>query len=191
MKTGSTNGFSQKVQTLAIKASTDKMAMSELICVYTTRIQRMVVNMANSPDQVSDLTQEGLMGLCNAVNSYDSSKGAKFSTYANICIKNKIINALKKTPAITDEFTDEVHGEGLVDSPEQVVLDKLREFELNEVASHLLTDIEYRVLQKYLQDKAYSQIALELNTTLKVVDNAMQRVRRKLKSVFKSNESED
>ncbi len=181
--------FSNTVQGLALKALKDKEAYSELICMYTKIIQATVVSMAESTDEVGDLSQEGLMGLIDAVKTYDSSKGVLFSTYANVCIKNKILTAIRKRPKAAAEITDDIRDTGECSDPEATVIDKERSREIRELYCGVLSDIERQVFEKYLQGEAYSQIALELDISLKVVDNAMQRVRRKLKTLLKTDGS--
>lgn len=184
MKEKPQNAFSQRAQKLALEAKTDKDALSSLICMYMKNIQKTVASMAVSTDEVSDLSQEALMGLCDAVKTYDETKGAAFVTYANVCIRNKILSALRKTPAATDEITDEIEDDKFGTNPEFVVIDKVRADEMIEIISRALSKNEWAVFEKYVQGKSYEQISLELDVGLKAVDNAMQRVRRKLKAVL-------
>ncbi len=180
--------FSDKVQKTAVKAKNDKNAFSELIVMYSKRIQAMVVPMASSPDEVSDLSQEGLMGLCRAVKTYDENKGTKFTTYANVCIRNNILSALRKKPESTDEIND-VEDESLNNNTESVAVDRVWFDGVKKVMGDVLTKTEIEIFKKYLRGKSYDQIATEMGTGVKNVDNGMQRVRKKLRAMFeKSND---
>lgn len=176
--------FSQKAQALSLKAKNDKSAMSELILLYAKRIQAMVVSMACSPDDVSDLSQEGLMGLCDAVKNYDATKGTLFTTYANVCIRNNIVSALRKKPAQTDEITEEIQDMSYAINPEISVLDKVVADELLASIRKNLSDAELKIFDMYLQEMSYETIADRLGIGIKNVDNAMQRVRKKIKKLL-------
>lgn len=176
--------FSQKAQKLALKAKTDKNSLSELICMYTKSIQNTVSSMAVSADELSDLSQEALMGLCDAVKTYDADKSAFFSTYANVCIRNKIISALRNKPCDADEITDEIEDSNVNANPELTVVDKVRTDELMGIISDKLSKTEWRVFCRYVKGKSYEIISKELDLPPKAVDNAMQRVRKKLKAVL-------
>ena len=178
------NGFADRVQKIAVEAKSDKDALSKLICMYMKNIQTTVVSMSISTEEVSDLSQEALMGLCDAVKTYDETKGAMFATYASVCIRNKILSALRKRPAATDEITEEICDENYGVNPENAVIDKVRADELIEIISGSLSETEWSVFGRYLDGMSYEKIAEELSVTTKTVDNAMQRVRRKLKSVL-------
>lgn len=184
MSKNSSAEFSDKVQKLAIKAKNDKKALSELIVLYSKRIQTMVVPMAESTDEVSDLSQEGLMGLCHAVKTYDEKRGAKFVTYASVCIKNNIFSALRKKPASTDNLTEELLDESFGNNTEVIAVDRVRYEEIKQIIEKVLSKTEIDIFKKYLQGKSYEVIANELDTKVKNVDNAMQRVRKKLKGIF-------
>lgn len=184
MKQLSGNSFSQKAQKLALKAKTDKDALSELIVHYMKTIQHTVSSMAISTEEVSDLSQEALMGLCDAVKTYDEGKGAQFTTYASVCIRNKILTALRKTPTDFDEITDEIQDEKYGVNPEFAVVDKVRADELIKIISGNLSQTEWKVFERYIEGKSYEKIAGELSLSVKTVDNAMQRVRKKLKTVL-------
>ena len=138
-----------------------------------------------------DLTQEGFIGLLNAVETYDESKNVKFSTYANVCIRNKMISAFDKQANITKgevwEAPEEEEIEDPADIPDNVLVEKERLNEIYQKIISALSEQEWRVFQLFLTGLAYNQIALELNCSPKTVDNAMQRVRRKLKSVLRSS----
>lgn len=181
--------FSNKAQKLAILAKTDKDALSELICLYMKNIQNTVSSMAISTDEVSDLSQEALMGLCDAVKTYDESKGAQFITYASVCIRNKILSALRKTPLMTDEITDEIQDNKYDVNPEFSVVDKVRAGELMDIIKSKLSKVEWQVFDRYVKGKSYDRISKELKMTVKTVDNAMQRVRKKLKVVLNDENS--
>ena len=127
------------------------------------------------------------MGLLKAVQTFDSEKNVSFYTYALVCVKNRMITAYKKYSVNFDEVPQDEAEEGHdpADIPENIVLEKERLDELYDKIYSALSELEWRVFQMYLSGLAYDRIAAKLNTSTKTVDNAMQRVRRKLKSVLR------
>jgi len=172
---------------LAITARSDKCAAAELISRYICSIEMRAKKYA--PHMYEDLAQEGLMGLLKAADTYDKNRDVKFSTYANVCIRNKMLSALQKKSAIENGENTEISEEDIFDPaeiPENIVVENERLKEIYDKIISALSQQEWQVFQYFLTGLAYNQIALELNVSLKTVDNAMQRVRRKLKSVLRS-----
>lgn len=173
---------------LVIRARMDKKALSELIARNLGTVELLAKKFPSSVAE--DLVQEGLMGLLKAVKSYNEDKNARFSTYAGVCIKNKMISSLRKNSVddSSDFSEDELEGylgDSGEDIPENIVIEKERMNELYSKISSSLSEQEWQVFQLFLTGMAYNQIALELNVSAKAVDNAMQRVRRKLKSLLR------
>ena len=173
---------------LALKAKNDKQAAAALFTRYVYSIELRAKKFAFSLSD--DLAQEGFMGLLNAVENFDENRNVKFSTYANVCIRNKMISAFEKQRDISAEDIDDVKNEQ-ADAhekiPENILVEKERMNEIYDKIISALSEQEWRVFQLFLTGLAYNQIALELNCSVKAVDNAMQRVRRKLKSVLSAS----
>ncbi len=141
-----------------------------------------------------DLIQEGMIGLYKAVRDYDSSKAASFKTFAGVCIQRQVLKAIeasqreKNRPlndsvSLTDEEWDEqIHSERI--SPESIVLDQEAESETRKRIFHSLSPLEQKVLQLYLKGMNYRDIALELKKEPKAIDNALQRIRRKVRQAL-------
>lgn len=136
-----------------------------------------------------DLTQEGLLGLLSAVRTYKDGKGASFKTYAAACIDHRIVELLRKSGtnarrAMTDyvsiyeDSLSEVSG-GV--EPEQLVLSREGIAALKKAISEILSSLEQKVLRLYLEGDSYAEIAQKLDVSEKAVDNAIQRIRRKLR----------
>ncbi len=182
-------------ENLADLSKTDKNAVSELVLRYALIIEYKAKAYGQSPDEAADLSQEGLVGLIRAIQTFDRSKRIKFSTYANACITNRMLSSISKINKINyneassndvEDFSVNGNDQVNFESPESIFLEqeKYREF-----ISHIscsLTDLERTVFNLYLEEKTYRQIADELSLSQKAVDNAMQRVRKKLKSVIKN-----
>lgn len=169
----------------ALAKNNDRQAVSELISRYICTVEKRAKSFSNGiPD---DLVQEGLVGLLKAVQTYDSEKQVSFYTYAMTCVKNKMISAYKKYSISFEEIPgDEAEEEhDPADIPENIVLEKERLNEIFDKIYSALSEREWRVFQLYLSGLAYNQIALRLGVPVKTVDNAMQRVRRKLKAVLR------
>lgn len=184
--------FSDEI--LADLSKTDKNAVSELVLRYAIIIEYKTKAYGQSPDEAADLSQEGLFGLIRAVQTFDKSKGIKFSTYANACITNRMLSSISKINKINcnEASSDDVesfsaNGKDRVnfESPESIILEQEKYREIISRISCSLTDLERTVFNLYLEEKTYRQIAEELSLSQKAVDNAMQRVRKKLKSVIK------
>ena len=107
----------------------------------------------------------------------------------HLCIRNKILSALRKKPLATDEITEEIQDDKYDVNPEFSVVDKVRVGELMEIISKRLSKTEWEVFERYVRGKSYEGIAKELSVTTKNVDNAMQRVRKKLKAVLDGENS--
>ncbi len=185
--------FSDEI--LADLSKTDKNAVSELVLRYAFIIEYKAKAYSQSPDEAADLSQEGLFGLIRAVQTFDMSKGIKFSTYANACITNRMLSSISKINKINynEALCDDVEGfsfngndQANFESPESIVIEQEKYREIISRISCSLTDLEWTVFNLYLEEKTYRQIADELSLSQKAVDNAMQRVRKKLKSVIKN-----
>jgi RNA polymerase sporulation-specific sigma factor len=105
-------------------------------------------------------------------------------------VKNKIVSSLKKNSLIngvefTDEMAEDLFNSEMTRSPESIIIENERMDEVYKKITSALSEQEWKVFQLFLTGMAYNQMALNLGVTVKSVDNAMQRVRRKLKSVLK------
>jgi len=172
---------------LALKARDEKDAASELIARYMGTVEMTAKKLA--PALSDDLMQEGLMGLMRAVQGYRPDMGASFSSYASVCIKNRMISSLGKNSMsdaadISDSELEEFVGVSDDDIPENIVIEQERMNELYTKISSALSEQEWQVFQLFLKDMSYNQIASTSGLPVKAVDNAMQRVRRKLKSLL-------
>lgn len=168
----------------------DNGSLISLISRYLNIIDRKLSRYAQWSSEREDMKQETLMTLLNAVRYYDSQKQVKFSTFADRCIENSIRNSLqkrntKKARLLKDAISMYDASDIVVDeNPEDLYIDQekyrvmLGQIEVN------LSEFEKNVLFSYLDGNNYTQISTKLGSSQKSVDNALQRVRRKLKTVF-------
>jgi RNA polymerase sporulation-specific sigma factor len=146
-----------------------------------------------------DLMQEGMIGIFKAIKSYQNSKQASFYTFANLCINRQIITAIKTAGRlkhlplntsislnnpIEGEHTDKTIGE-LIQSdsnsdPEAMLLLKETLQVIEGKNQEILSDLEVRVMDEYMHGKSYLEISEIIEKTPKAVDNAVQRIRKKL-----------
>ena len=142
-----------------------------------------------------DLIQEGMFGLLSAIRKYDISGTASFKTYAEQCIRNRIISAIesasrfKHTP-LNDgisldalvENSSEFHAAAenlFLRQTEETVLAKEYETEFSIQKLTILSYFEKQVLEMYLKGLSYKEISESLNKSEKSIDNAIQRIRKK------------
>jgi RNA polymerase sporulation-specific sigma factor len=177
-------------EVLAEKAHTDKAAVTELVSRYLPTVE--IIANKISPAAFEDLRQEGLMALLKAIQSYRSGLKASFSTYASVCIRNRMLSTLKKNSLsgaadiseIPDDELSELTSLGV---PEDIVIESEETWELSEIVFSVLSETERRVFELYLAGMSYEMIGARLGMKVKAVDNAMQRARHKLKSLLGDN----
>lgn len=155
-----------------------------------------------------DLIQEGMIGLYKAIRDFRSDKDNYFFNFADLCISRQIYSAIKAsnrkkniplntyislyTPAYADN-SDNEEKETLVDiihqkyvsNPEELVIDKENTSMIEYELVRRLSDLEKRVLDLYMQDLKYIQIAEVLSKNPKTIDNALTRIKTKLNQVLK------
>lgn len=154
-----------------------------------------------------DLVQEGSVGLYQAILSFAPEKEARFSTFANLCIRRAQYKAIeagnrkKHNPlnlsisidAEENEDSDhvfsitEIRAEDALFNPEQVLLSEERKQELEHDLAESLSLLERRVLFFYLNGEEYGSIAVQLGKPKKSIDNALQRIRRKVRRLCSEN----
>ena len=151
-----------------------------------------------------DLIQEGMIGLLSAIREYDAEKGATFKTYAETCINNRIRSAvrsakrMKNMPlndgvSLEDVLSDESQSLGAnyyERSPEEQVLARETEKEFISAYSRCLSKLEADILRLYLDGLSYEEMAAVSGRDVKAVDNAVQRIRRKLAKLPSGDNSE-
>ena len=140
-----------------------------------------------------DLIQEGMIGLMKAVRDYDPEKGASFKTFATLCIMRQQTTAIdsaarKKNEPLnhsisisSEEWESAVRMMREQQSPEEILVSNESSMELLGHLKDILSPFENEVLELYLQEKGYREIAEELGKTPKTIDNAIQRIRIKVK----------
>lgn len=143
-----------------------------------------------------DLTQEGMFGLLSAIRQYDDGCGANFKTFAEHCIRNRLISAVKTASrqkhlplndGVSLEYilseesqTQTAFQESYRRSPEEQVLARESEKEFYSTFSRCLSPLETEILQLFLEGLSYREISDKTGRGEKSVDNAVQRIRRKL-----------
>ena len=145
-----------------------------------------------------DMAQEGLIGLYKAVKSFDNTKQNSFKTFANLCIERQLITAIKSSNrqkniplnssfslnlSAYDEGDDTEVLEILDTKTAEDPLDTITKSEYFEYVENKidesLSSFEKQVLNRYIQGESYNDIAEKLDTPIKSVDNAIQRIRKK------------
>ena len=149
--------------------------------------------------EAEDVVQEGMIGLMKAVRSFDPDREASFKTYASACINNQILKAIRKAEReknqpLNDAISlDNRLGEkeesltvgdilraSMFDEPEeQVIYEEMLE-RLDSLSRQIFSPLESRVLREKLSGKNYQEIAEELGKSPKTIDNALQRIRKKI-----------
>ena len=171
---------------LVLLAEKSEGAYSELISRYLPSIRRLARIYTKSSADRDDLVSEGILGLMNAVRTFSTGKGAGFSTYAGVCVNNRMMTALKKSAIIKNrEEPIDDHSASRTPSPEKIVLDREALSEIFSEVSENLTELERSVFDLYLMGASYADITRELGISSKAVDNALARVRRKLRRKFR------
>ncbi|NEU32446.1 RNA polymerase sporulation sigma factor SigH [bacterium LRH843] len=146
-----------------------------------------------------DIVQEGMIGLYKAVRDFNGDKLSSFKAFAELCITRQIITAIKTATrqkhiplnsyiSLDKPLYDEESERTLLDvicgtrvtDPEELLINQ-EEFEDIELKmGELLSDLERQVLVLYLDGRSYQEISVDLNRHVKSIDNALQRVKRKL-----------
>ena len=184
-------------EALAALAANDPQAFSELLSRYYRIILYKASVKACGMD-TDDLMQEASLGLYSAVRTYSPEEKAAFRTYAGVCVDNRLRSAIRNSARDKNkplshymELSDYYRQEDALSAadagtdPEAMVLIDESVAELKQRLRELLSEKEYQVFTQYhLNDCSYEDIAKCLGMDTKAVDNALQRVRRKLKNAL-------
>lgn len=154
-----------------------------------------------------DIVQEGMIGLYKAIRDYREGKLSSFKAFAELCVTRQIITAIKTATRqkhiplnsyvsldkpIYDEESDrtllDVIGGSKAIDPQELIVNKEKFSDMEVKISELLSDLEKKVLALYLDGQSYQEISVELNRHVKSIDNALQRVKRKLEKYLQVSE---
>lgn len=145
-----------------------------------------------------DIVQEGMIGLYKAIRDFDASKQASFRAFSDLCIKRQIITAIKTAtrqkhiplnsyvslnkPVYEEDSERSLLDviEGKVTNPEELYINQEELTSMQSMMDEALSGFERQVLSAFLDGKSYQEIAEALNRHEKAVDNALQRIKKKL-----------
>ncbi|AYF53775.1 RNA polymerase sporulation sigma factor SigH [Clostridium botulinum C] len=146
-----------------------------------------------------DIYQEGMIGLYKAIRDFKPDKLASFKAFAELCVTRQIITAIKTATrqkhiplntyvSLNKPIYDEESDRTLLDilstvkicDPEELVISREEVLKIENDIQEVLSELELEVLNSYLQGKSYQEIACDLDRHSKSIDNALQRVKRKL-----------
>jgi RNA polymerase sporulation-specific sigma factor len=179
----------------------DTGARDHLIRRYTSFVRMKASSYFLAGGDAEDLVQEGLIGLCKAVRDFRPDKETSFRSFAELCVTRQIITAIKtatrykhhalnnyvsfsQTPAGQEGDGDVTLGDALpgpsVDDPSVCVISTEELQSLVFCLGTGLSKLESDALRLYLEGSSYEQMAAELGCDTKTIDNALQRVKRKV-----------
>lgn len=176
-----------------------KGAEDELLMRYLNLVRFCARKFFLMGGETEDLIQEGMIGLCQAIDGYkDKDKGGQsFKNFAYLCIWRRIIDAVKtaasKKNAPLNNSVSVADVEPLFSQfdPEESVISDDDRRQLNKMMSKQLTDIEFKVFTMYMDGASVSEICEMTGKSRKSVDNAVQRSKRKLMKALKTKEEEE
>jgi len=154
-----------------------------------------------------DIIQEGMIGLFKAIRDYRVDKLTSFRAFAELCITRQIITAIKTATrqkhiplnsyvSLNKPIYDEESDRTLMDiitttgitNPEEIIISREEFVFIEKKMGEILSSLEWKVLMSYLEGKSYQEISLDLKRHVKSIDNALQRVKRKLEKYLEDRE---
>jgi RNA polymerase sporulation-specific sigma factor len=195
---------------LAARAG-DDVALAELLTKYRNfaRVKARSYFLVGADRE--DIVQEGMIGLYKAIRDFNPDMLSSFRAFAELCVTRQIITAIKTAtrqkhgplnsyvsfhrPVVSDEDGDRVLGDVIpstvICDPADLVISSERIRSLQRHFDEVLSDLEAEVLQLYVEGKSYQEIAEMLNRHVKSIDNALQRIKRKLDMHLRAREIAD
>ncbi len=170
-------------QLVVLAREKNEEAFTRLVSRFSGMLKSLSAKYSRDASESEDLVQEGLLGLLCAVQTYRSSKEVTFKTYAYACARNRMVSVLRRRNGAQMQSLDEEDElpELIGDADPASLLVRQEEIEhLNSRLRDTLSSLEYRVLMARLSGYSYREIADRLSISEKAVDNAQQRLRRKL-----------
>ena len=157
-----------------------------------------------------DIVQEGMIGLYKAIRDFREDRQSSFRAFAELCVTRQIITAIKTAtrqkhiplnsyvslnkPIYEKDsdrtLLDVLSGGSKVVNPEEMIIRREEFAEIKNKMNTILSDLEWEVFMNYLDGKSYQETAAELNRHIKSIDNALQRVKRKVEK-YKESYAED
>jgi RNA polymerase sporulation-specific sigma factor len=202
-------GLTDEELLLAIKDNDDQDALEYLIAKYRNFVRGKARSYFLIGADRDDIIQEGMIGFYKAIRDFRNDKLSSFRAFAELCVVRQIITAIKTATRqkhiplnsyvslnkpIYDEDSDrtllDVLAGARVSDPEELVISREEFIDIEKKMEEILSDLEWKVLMSYLDGKSYQEIAVELNRHVKSIDNALQRVKRKLEK-YMENRGED
>ena len=154
-----------------------------------------------------DIIQEGMIGLFKAIRDYRGDKLTSFRAFAELCITRQIITAIKTATrqkhiplnsyvSLNKPIYDEESDRTLMDvittsgitNPEEIIISREEFVFIEKKMGEILSSLEWKVLMSYLEGKSYQEISHDLKRHVKSIDNALQRVKRKLEKYLEDRE---
>ncbi len=183
----------------------DDEALEYLIQKYKTFVRGKARSYFLIGADKEDIVQEGMIGLYKAIRDFRDDKLASFKAFAELCVTRQIITAIKTATRqkhvplnsyisldkpIYDEDSDrtlmDVIGGAKVADPEELFINREEFSDIELKMNELLSELERNVLMLYLEGRSYQEIACDLSRHVKSIDNALQRVKRKLEKYLEA-----
>ena len=167
------------------------LSFDAVYSLYLPLIQSATVKLMKayciSSSEEDDISQEAALALYKAALAFDKANGVSFGHYAKICIQNRIISYIRSNKSRVEEsdvpyefYCDTPAG----DTPEELIISAEAIFELNEQIRSSLTEFEAAVFRLYLEDLSYEDISHAIGRPKKSVDNAISRIKTKLRKLL-------
>lgn len=192
-----------------IKDGCNSVALDYLINKYRNFVRAKARSYFLIGADREDIIQEGMIGLYKAIRDFRNDKLSSFRAFAELCVTRQIITAIKTATRqkhiplnsyislnkpIYDEDSDrtllDVLSGAKVSDPEELVISREEFVNIEAKMEEILSDLEWKVLMSYLDGKSYQEIAVDLDRHVKSIDNALQRVKRKLER-YMDNRGDD
>ena len=177
----------------------DRVALEYLLSKYKNFVRSKARSYFLIGADHEDIVQEGMIGLFKSIRDYQLERLSSFRAFAELCITRQIITAIKTATRqkhlplnsyvslnkpIYDEESDrtlmDVIVEGHAQNPEELIIGREDILSIRDQVGTVLSSLEQDVLSAYLDGKSYQEIADKLGRHVKSIDNALQRVKRKL-----------
>ncbi|MEQ6389879.1 RNA polymerase sporulation sigma factor SigH [Bacillaceae bacterium S4-13-58] len=204
------NGFFEKLsdeEVVELVQAGDTHALEYLIHKYKNFVRAKARTYFLIGADREDIVQEGMIGLYKAIRDFQMDKLSSFKAFAELCVTRQIITAIKTATrqkhiplnsyvSLDKPIYDEESDRTLLDviagakslDPEEMIINQERFGDMEFKMAEILSDLERKVLNLYLDGQSYQEISLELDRHVKSIDNALQRVKRKLERYLELSE---